>query len=56
MKRKLVTPTADAALTDVFDYIRAENPAAAKQYLETALDAFYSLPDFRVYSDMRMTS
>jgi len=48
MKRKLVTPTADAALEDVFDYIRAENPAAAKQYLEAALDAFYGLPDFRV--------
>lgn len=48
MKRKLVTPTADAALMGVFDFICSNNPAAAAQYLEAAYDVFFNLPDFRV--------
>lgn len=48
MKRKLVTPEADAAIEAVFDFIAADNLDAAERYYRVAYDTFFELPDIRM--------
>lgn len=45
MRTKKVTPSAEADIQRIFEYIYQDNPEAATRYYEAALDTFFSLTD-----------
>lgn len=47
MRRKIVTPTAEADLREITSFIAAGNLDAADRYVTAALNVFEELPDLR---------
>ena len=48
MRRKIVTPTAEADLREIASFIATGNIEAADRYISAALAVFEDLPDMRV--------